>query len=290
MKHLSLFRQSTFTIDLPSHTDKATIWFFGDVHRDLPNCDVDRWKRFLKQAREDDNAEHTYYFGMGDYHDFASAKENKKLRDGQLHDQTVEAISELVQKRNRGFAMEIKQMRGRIIGLIGGNHTWILDNGITSDEDLANRMGCEYLGWLSFVNLRLRVAGGKGLNFPVVACHGLGGGRVLGSQVRKVEDLFQVFPTASIYIMGHDHSRGAWPQSRLIPAYGKDGEITIKQDRQLFCRSGSFMRAYMEDESSYPVGKLMRPSDLGALRIDISLDRTTKNRVETLNREMQVTY
>ena len=289
MKHLSLFKQSTFTIELPSTTNKATVWFFGDVHRDLPNCDTDRWKDFLKQAREDDNAEHTYYFGMGDYHDFASAKENKKLRDGQLHEQTVEAISELVQKRNRAFAMEIKQMRGRLIGLIGGNHTWILDNLITSDEDLANRMGCEYLGWLSFVNLRIK-AGTKQVSYPIVACHGLGGGRVLGSQVRKVEDLFQVFPTASIYIMGHDHSRGAWPQSRLVPSYGKNGEIKIRQDRQLFCRSGSFMRAYLENESSYPVGKLMRPSDLGALRIDLSIDRSCKDKSDVINRDMKVIY
>lgn len=263
---------------------------FGDVHRDVPNCDVERWKWFLKKSKEDENAANTYYIGMGDYHDFASTKENKKLRDGSLHEQTVEAISELVQKRNRKFAMEIKQMRDRLIGLIGGNHTWILDNGITSDEDLANRMGCEYLGWLSYINLQISFGDRDSrVSFPMVICHGLGGGRVLGSQVRKVEDLFHIFPGAMVYAMGHDHSRGAWPQSRLFATHNPDGTIKMKQVRQFYCRSGSFMRSYLDDQSSYPVGKLMRPSDLGALRIDLSAHRSHKGGGDEVVKDIHVT-
>ena len=295
MKHLSHFKTHLYEIKLKSTVEKATIWLFGDVHRDLPNCDVERWKWFLRKAREDANAENTYYLGMGDYHDFASAREGKKMKDSTLHDQTYEAISELIQKRNRVFAIELKQMRGRLIGLIGGNHTWILENGITSDEDLANRLACEYLGWLSYIEVRLTYSStSKSATFGIVACHGVGGGRVLGSQVRKVEDLFHIFPGAMIYAMGHDHSRGAWPQNRLFAQKMNGDKIKLRQERQFYCRSGSFMKSYMPDESSYPVGKLMRPSDLGALRIDIGthqrdIGKGTDSRSTEIIKDIQVT-
>jgi hypothetical protein len=207
MKHLSHFKTASFDIEVPNLDTKVTIWIFGDVHRDLPNCDVDRWHWFLKRAKQETDPEHTYYISMGDTHDFASAREGLKLRTMGMHDQSLEMLSEMVQKRNRAFCTEIAQMRGKLIGLVGGNHTWILENGITADEDLANRMGCQYLGWLSYVNLRLKFASRQtlgGVSFPFVLCHGLGGGRVLGSQVRKVEDLFHIFPDAMVYCISED--------------------------------------------------------------------------------------
>jgi hypothetical protein len=278
MKHLSIFKTHVHEIKIDKITDKINLWLFGDVHRDTSACDVDRWRWFLKQSKE---CENPYYLGMGDYHDFASYKEGQKMQSIGLHDQTIEAINELVKKRNRAFAMEIKQMRNRLIGLIGGNHTW-LEDGITSDEDLANRMGCEYLGWVTLVSLRISFANSSSKKMVnIFACHGLGGGRVLGSQVRKVEDLFQVIPSADIYAMGHDHSRGAWPQPRLYPVYGRDG-VRIKQQRQFFCRTGSFMKSYEEGNSGYAVSKLMKPADLGALRLDISFHRDRTNYEDTL--------
>jgi len=122
--------------------------------------------------------------------------------------------------------------------------------------------------------------------FPFVLCHGLGGGRVLGSQVRKVEDLFHIFPDAMVYCMGHDHSRGAWPQSRLFGTHSKNG-VKLKQVRQFYIRSGSFMKSYQDDESAYPVGKLMRPADLGAIRLELSCHRSTKNGEDELIKDIE---
>ena len=289
MKHLSLFKAYQYRIKLNSINDKVTLWFFGDVHRDLPNCDVDRWRWFLKKSKEDPNWDNTYYIGMGDTHDFASAKEGKALKTVGLHEQTYDAISEIVIKRNRAFAMEIKQMRGKLIGLVGGNHTWVFDNGMTSDEDLANRMGAEYLGWVAYVEIVLDYKTGNSRSFPMVVCHGTGGGRVLGSSVRKVEDLFHIFPGALIYAMGHDHKRGAWPESRIVAVPDTKGGIKLKQERQFYCRTGSFMRSYCVGESSYPVGKLMRPADLGALRLDLSCHRDRTNEGDAWIKDIEAT-
>jgi hypothetical protein len=276
MKHLSIFKLHTFDIKMNKPTDRIYIRPFGDVHRDAHSCDVERWKWFLKKSKEDPNAENTYYLGMGDYHDFASYSEGKKLQSIGLHETTLINIEEMVERRNREFAKEIEHMRGRLIGLIGGNHTWITD-GKSSDEDLAERMGCAYLGWLSIIRLRINMRANITFDVFIFACHGLGGGRVLGSSVRKVEDLFHIFPRADIFIMGHDHQRSAAPQTRLIHRIGNGGEWQLKQQRQFYCRSGSFMKSYSPNESGYATGKLMRPADLGTICGVISGHRDCKD-------------
>ena len=79
-----------------------------------------------------------------------------------------------------------------------------------------------------------------------------------------------IFPLADIMIQGHDHQRWALPHSILIPST-TGGEVTLKQKRQFYARSGSFKKAYQENESGYEIGRLLRPSDLGALLFEIGL-------------------
>lgn len=101
--------------------------------------------------------------------------------------------------------------------------------------------------------------------------------------INQVDDMKQIFPVADLYIMGHDHQRAARPVSVLVPMYDHNGSIYIKQMRQFLCRSGSFKKAYVPDTSSYEVGRLLRPADLGALQIEIGFhgDKTETDRVIT---------
>jgi len=239
------------------------LWVFGDIHRDAVSCDEKRWKWFLSKAQKDD-PKYTYYLGMGDYHDFASAREQQKLTRDQLHETTMETLDDLVEKRNRKFAEEIKQMRGKLVGLVDGNHNWRFPNGVTASEDLANRMGCAHLGWLSHITIQFKF-GTKKQNIYIVACHGRAGGKRIGTSINQVEDMKTIFPIADIYVMGHNHDRGAWPIDVLYPT--QKGEI--KQKRQFLCRSGSFKKAYENGKNAYEVGRLLRPADLGALKLNI---------------------
>jgi hypothetical protein len=247
--------------------DTFALWFWGDVHRDAVACDEQRWKWFLDRSKKDD-PEKTYYMGMGDYHDLASAREQQHLNRDSLHETTMESLDELVEKNNRKFANEIKHMRGRLLGLIDGNHNWRFPNGVTASEDLANRMGCPHLGWLTHYTISFKF-GNKQQNVYIVACHGRAGGKRIGTSINQVEDMKAIFPAADIYIMGHNHDRGAWPIDILLPS--RDGHI--KQKRQFLCRFGSFLKAYEKGKSSYVTGRLLRPSDLGALKLNVSFHR-----------------
>ena len=72
-----IYTQKEAKIEINSLNDTIVIWFFGDVHRDTDSCDVDCWHDFLKESAKDKEA---YYFGMGDYHDFVSTSEKKKIK------------------------------------------------------------------------------------------------------------------------------------------------------------------------------------------------------------------
>ncbi len=252
---------------------------FGDVHRYTPSCDVDRWKWFLEGCKKYPK-DRTYYIGMGDFNDFASAKEQKIIKNSALHDQTIDKFDDKVKRDNRRIASEISFMRGKMIGLLDGNHNWIFKDGKTATEDLSERLNTTYLGWLGHITIRLNIHSastdkfkGNAINLYIVPCHGKAGGKLAGTSISQVDDLTKIFPVADIYIMGHDHQRGAWPKSILIP--GSCG-ASLKQKRQFLSRSGSFKKGYCEGVSGYEVGRLLRPSDMGAVVFSISVHRDRK--------------
>ena len=284
----TIYRVVEKTITLDSFDDYIYLWLWGDVHRDAKSCDVDRWKLFLTKARKDD-PEKTWYIGLGDYHDFASDREQKKLlKEGYaLHETTLDTIHELVEKRNRAFASEIKQMNGRLLGLLDGNHNWTFPNGVTASEDLANRMGCDHLGWICYFTIRIKIKNSnKAHNVDIVACHGRGGGKRAGASVNQVEDLKGIFPLADIYVMGHDHQLWVRPQDVLYKPHGFKG---IKQKTQYLCRSGSFKKAYMPDKATYEVSGLFKPATLGALKLRLGITRVQINGKDKLRPDIEAT-
>ena len=275
-----IYTQKVNKIQLKNYADEVIIWFFGDVHRDA-TCDVDRWHKFLEQSAKDD----AYYFGMGDYHDFASGSEQKKLEDAHLHETTVKTFDDMVESKNREFCKEIKHMRGRLLGMIEGNHSWHLQSGKTSTEDLADRMDTQYLGWLCHYTITFS-ANSKSLGFHIVLCHGRAGGKTYGITVNQVGDLKTIFPVADIYCMGHDHQRWADCISVLIPTISGGNGWKIKQKEQLLCRSGSFKKSYEPGVAGFEARKLLKPANLGALKVIIRLNRVRNDGTDTFHPEI----
>ena len=269
-------------ITLESINDSIDIWFFGDVHRFTPSCDVSEWKDFLKRSKPEKN---TYYIGMGDYNEFAASGERKIMKGDKVHETTREKFDYWAEKENRAFASEVKQMRGRLLGLVHGNHSWEFMNGKNSTEDLAERLQTEYLGWLCYFRLILKYASHR-IACDMVLCHGKAGGKLKGTSINQVSDLKMIFPFANIFCMGHNHDKGVWPDSILY--YDKDSG-KIKQKVQMLCRSGSFKRAYNPDTSGYEIGRLLRPANLGAIKLTLRMKRDQSNGLDLLNLDIEST-
>jgi len=256
---------------------------FGDTHRDTPSCDTDRWRWFLDGCKKYPQ-DRTWYLGMGDFNDFASSKEQKIIHNSALHEQTKDKFDDIVIRDNRRIANEMSFMRGRFLGMLDGNHNWVFKNGKTATEDLAERLQAPYLGWLTHITVNIRIHNTTGkrlkgnystgdIRMYIVACHGKAGGKLAGATINQVDDLKRVFPVADIYAMGHDHQRAAHPTSVLVPS-NRGSEL--KQKRQFLVRSGSFKKGYVDGVSGYEVGRLLRPSDLGAVVLPISIHRDTR--------------
>lgn len=266
MEHLYRVVKKTIEWDI---TKPFKLGLFGDVHYDSASCDRDRFNKFLALAKQ----EELHLFGMGDYHDFASCKEQKALMAAGLHDQTYDSFDGIVEERNRAFTEKLKGLN--LLGLIGGNHTWKLKNGYYADEDLSQRLKTEYLGWLCVFALQLNFGNCRGVTLYFVLCHGLGGGKLPGTSINKIDDLKRIFPFSDVYAMGHDHQRGCWPTSTLWPI-NSGTDFRIKEKRQYLVRTGSFMKSYQEQKSQYTTAGLMRPADLGAVRLNFSFERQNK--------------
>lgn len=244
---------------------------FGDIHRHAPNCDVDRWLAFVEMCQQDD--QYTRYIGMGDYEDFASATERIMFDDSRKHESTAQTLDEMAQKFLEELAEELSFAKGRLLGLVEGNHYWKFTDGTTSTQRLCRLLGCKYLGVSAFIQLRL-VCGTKHNTenqMTIWAHHGLGAARLVGGSVNKVEQMRETFPMADVYLMGHDHKRGAWPVSVL--------ELTstrfpaLRYRKQWLCRTGSFLRGYVAGNSSYIVDRAIPPTDIGAIRLEFERKR-----------------
>lgn len=267
----NVYTEITRKIKFDDIDDVAYLVFFGDVHFDSPNHDRDRYKWFLTKTSKLPN-DKTYYIGMGDYNDFMSTSEKKNVKD-KVHESTMATFDKLAQNSNIEFASVSKQMIGRTLGLIEGNHNWIFQDGKTSTEDLAERLKTDCLGGMSHMTLTVEFGSrGKSVNVYLALNHGKGAGKLAGSTINNVEELKTIFPCSDIAVMGHDHKRGAIPVISLVPVAGK-----IKQKRCFLVRSGCFLRSYVANEASYAVKRVYRPTDMGGIIIKMSFHRDTTN-------------
>lgn len=214
--------------------------------------------------------------------DFASTREKKYL-SSELHESTTNLLDEVAEKHNRELAGELSFMKGHVLGLIEGNHSWRFEDGKTSTEDLAQRLGTKDMGWLCHYTLTVKAKNhGSCIAVHMILCHGKAGGKTLGITVNQVGDLKNIWPVADLYVMGHDHQRVAHPCSVLVPQSGKYG-WKVKQKRQLLCRSGTFMKAYQDNSNSYEIFRLYRPSDMGALKVNLMVERNRTNDEDILS-------
>jgi hypothetical protein len=272
MKTDGLFTVHSFTIPCKTHVPIKLI-IFGDVHRDAPLHAEEKWQEFCDYARKQKGA---FYLGMGDYFDSFSTSERAVLGNHGLHESSKKNFEKNVTKQVGEFAKEISFMRGRLIGLIGGNHTFYFQSGISSDQLLCEHLETTYLGVCSFVRLSLVDRGHHSNKFDMFLHHGAGGGRLLGSSFNRV-DQCQDYIDADFFCMGHDHMRGVVPARPKLYPHMSGGRLGLRERRAYVARSGSYLKAYEPGESSYNVDAARGPCNLGHIELELTVTREQKN-------------
>jgi len=271
--------ESTFTIhnySIPIKTLGEPIYLipFGDIHRNAPLCHVPKWLEFLEWAK---TKEQCYFIGMGDYNDMASGSERMILSSRALHESTAERLDRLYREDTDILVRELSFMKGRIIGLMEGNHHGELRNATTTTQYMAGELECRYLGISSFIRLNFHM---KKLHLSksvdIWVHHGAGGGSTIGGSINSVQKMLNV-ARADMYFMGHDHKKWA----AMVDTLQLEGKkhLELRHKKILMARTGSFLKGYEPGEESYVAKAGMQPSNLGVVKIEM-----TPRRQQTDNR------
>lgn len=210
---------------------------------------------------------------MGDYDDLGSASERLILLDPKLHDGTTKSLEDLYLENTRKFVKEIEFMRGRIVGFLEGNHYGQFANGMTTTQKMCDLMNVQYLGVSAFIRLSFKGSGSRSSKVDIWAHHGKGASRLVGGSLNRVQQMTEA-AEADIYLMGHDHRKSVATTTRLKLNSGDiDGMVKLSHRKILICRTGSFLKGYVDGEPSYVADAAMSPTDLGVVKIEMTPHR-----------------
>lgn len=271
MRGTGRFEVHSTSIETPGWNKTFSIVFFGDVHRFAPLHAEEEWFQFLDKYR---NRPNTYFFGMGDYLDLLSASERDFMGRSGLHESTTQTLESFYFSKVREYCDELKFMKGKLLGMMEGNHHIRFSDGTTTAMTLCQQLKAKYLGDCAATKISLRFPSHNSTReIVIVSHHGVGGGRTSGAQFNSLDQMASGFEGADIYVMGDNHQRGAVPVQRLFVTKNHLGSPIVKAKEILLMRSGSFLKGYVPGKSSYVVDANMRPSCLGAIRVDITPTR-----------------
>lgn len=264
-----MFDVHQVSIKLKSINERIRFIPFGDIHRDSPAHATREWTRFLKEAASRKNA---FFLGMGDYMDGYSTSERAVMNCDGLHDSSRERHEEDGRGRIRVLAKELAFMKGRVIGMLNGNHYQTYRDGTNGDQYLSNLLHAKYLGVCGAIRLCLDYHGAR-IAMTIVAHHGRGAGQTAGGKLNSVEKLASYWPDAEIALMGDNHARGALPLGDKLMLCGGRNGLTIKSRKSWIARTGSFLKSYEPGRSSYVVDACLAPASLGWVEFDIGVER-----------------
>jgi hypothetical protein len=205
--------------------------------------------------------------------DLASFTERRVLESHDLHDSTRQSLNDIYKKRTEQLSEELSFMKGRIIGMLEGNHFVTLESGITSTQYLCHLLGCKYLGYSAFVRLAFKDKGKttRKCAIDLWIHHGKAGAKLVGGSLNNVEQMCQI-AEADIYLMGHDHRKSAATKTRLALSDGNGG-FNLSRRKILLARTGSFLKGYEPEKSSYVAEACYAPTDLGVVKIEMTPKR-----------------
>ena len=270
---------------LPSYTTELSIHFLGDIHYDSPACDRQAFEVDVAAIKRQHDAGEPYAIVlMGDYLDRCSDSERGKLVKASVHESTQATWDRGALRDITEFLDTIWFAKDHILGVVQGNHYWTFLTGDlkgkSSDAYMAEKLGCKWLGFLSYIRLTLTVGKARSTRVPLdlCVCHGgRGGGKLAGTSINQVDDLRRIFPGASVYAMGHNHQAGAVPASALfahaLQGNTAKGGLDIREKKQLLIRTGSYLKAYEQNTPSYAVRALYKPATLGHAEVQVRVLR-----------------
>jgi len=236
-----------------------------DVHLGNRACDENAFRSYLA-----DSDERTFFIGGGDLMDAVITSDLKRYRKG-IDMSPSEAIIDYQVDRAAAF---LSPYREQILGLGSGNHEDTLVTKCSTDmtKRLCTRLDVPFLGYSGLFALRFTQGGQGGRTVVIRYHHGWAAGRTQGGQLTSnAKDVMHF--DADVCLYGHGHKLLTDSIARL--GISKTNRFISKDI--IICLCGSFLKTYLEGETTYSEKKGYPPTRIGSPYISI---RPTKNSVE----------
>jgi len=262
----SIFTIQHYTQTFKNLVDTHYLLPFGDIHEGNDGCHYEMWQDWCDWAS---NKKRALFLGMGDYLEWFSDSERCGIQSIHLHESSKKTLDDYAKDMCHKFYERVKFMAGKLIGLLEGNHFYTFENGMTSTQYLCQLLNCKYLGAtaLTRISFSYEKSPTWRASIDIFAHHGKGASRLVGGSLNTVQQMAEC-ANADVYLMGHDHKKSVAMSSRLELTQGSDG-IRLREKKLLYARTGSFLKSYEVDKPSYVTKRLLNPSDLGTVKIEL---------------------
>lgn len=229
-----------------------------DVHYGSTNCDVSKFKSFLKDSDED-----TYFIGGGDLleaiivGDKRYRKSNDNTSDDAIIDKQVDDMTQM-----------LYPYKDRIITMATGNHedTITKIHGTNPIKRICKDLNeIPYMGFSGLIKLTFVEKGARGRTVIIRLHHGWGGGsRTQGSDLTKFSKDLQYWD-ADIFLYGHVHRK----QTDQVPRLGLIGSKLVSKPKTM-CICGTFLKTYTDSsDPSYSEMGGYPPTEIGGVVVTI---------------------
>jgi hypothetical protein len=267
-----------------SKLTEINIWNFSDIHLNSAACAVNKIKRDIQIVADDPNA---FWVGGGDYADYISYKDRKRFDPSVISSDISVAdlgrLGQMSMERVRDMFLPIKD---KCLGLAFGNHedsyqreaeqqglhSWLccemggvkLDLGYTCLFDIvfihAPRCENPLLRWQDAPG-----EGGSRQQFRFLVSHGSGAAATPSGKLNKLIQYMEIFD-ADIYMIGHVHDQKG---QRLVQVSANQYCTELTEHDRVGLISGSYLKTYAQDVTTYGEKRGYRPTKLGAVTVTI---------------------
>ena len=247
---------------------------------------------------------HAFTMLVGDSFDFARGRYRKHIGTYTDDLNSPEAVDDWVRRDVRDLAKILEPIRGKIIGVLEGNHYHRFMDGTNSEQELCRQLRLEYLGALGVVRVDFTQKNNKGRareHLVIYGHHsgGSGGGRTHGHDMNVLARQAAVLD-ADIYVLSHTHD--AYGKVIPIEMINQQGKARVVLRERAFIRTGCFMSRKTPRPSlsgsyqpSYQERAAYPPRHSGWVEVKVIYERHKQRGAdggwsgETRSREMRIT-
>lgn len=273
-----------YTITVPTETTTVSLFPFACPHVDNPGHSESHWHAFLHDWA---TTRHGYGIGMGDYHDWLRTHARMFLARYEDDDHSFKELDKYRHQEMAKFARNFEKVSDRLIGIHVGNHHHAYQDGTNDSQELARLLDSTYLEHTAITRLNFKIPDRpcfKTLTMLSLHGEGVGGGSTAGGDINAMINKGTAWDV-DIVILAHNHQKNAAQTVHLgVPTRGS---LKLVERPRLFVRSGCFVKGFVKDCYTYAEQKLMKPTAIGHVKIDIQFKKAHSGLVR---HEFKVTH